>query len=117
MDASANTDANANTDTNTDASANTNTDPDKTKLIIDFLNKGLISCTTLNDLNGMLVPREIFFNDLGVRKPDYFLNASTDNSVETIANIIKKSNEVIKHLDDLAAHSLAGNRAGVAKRL
>jgi hypothetical protein len=50
----------ANTNTNT----NTNTDIDKTKLIIDFLNKGLIACTTLNDLNGMLLPREIFFNDL-----------------------------------------------------
>lgn len=38
-------------------------DPEKTKLIIDFLNKGLIPCALLTDLNGMLVPREIFFND------------------------------------------------------
>ena len=38
-------------------------DPEKTKLIIDFLNKGLIPCTLLTDLNGMLVPREIFFNE------------------------------------------------------
>jgi hypothetical protein len=33
------------------------------KIIIDFLNKGNIPCLTLNDLNGMLVPRELFFND------------------------------------------------------
>jgi hypothetical protein len=39
-------------------------DEEKTKLIIDFLNKGLIPCATLNDLNGMLLPRELFFNDL-----------------------------------------------------
>jgi hypothetical protein len=38
-------------------------DQEKTKLIIEFLNKGLIPCTTLTDLNGMLVPREIFFNE------------------------------------------------------
>ena len=40
------------------------TDEEKTKLIIAFLNQGLIPCTTLNDLTGMLLPREIFFNDI-----------------------------------------------------
>jgi hypothetical protein len=39
-------------------------DAEKTKLIIDFLNKGQIVCTTLHDLNGMLLPRELFFNEL-----------------------------------------------------
>lgn len=38
-------------------------DPEKTKLIIDFLNKGQIACSELKDLNGMLLPRELFFND------------------------------------------------------
>jgi hypothetical protein len=38
-------------------------DSEKTKLVIDFLNKGLIPCAALTDLNGMLVPREIFFNE------------------------------------------------------
>ena len=32
--------------------------------LVDFFNKGLIPCSTLNELSGMLVPREIFFNDL-----------------------------------------------------
>ena len=36
---------------------------EKTKLILDFLNKGNITCSQLADLHGMLVPREIFFND------------------------------------------------------
>jgi len=39
-------------------------DEEKTKLIIEFLNQGLIPCTTLNDLAGMLLPREIFFNNI-----------------------------------------------------
>jgi len=37
--------------------------PDNMKIIIDFLNKGNIHCQTLNDLNGLLIPREMFFND------------------------------------------------------
>ena len=39
-------------------------DPKKTKLILDFLNKGQIACAALSDLNGMLLPRELFFNDI-----------------------------------------------------
>jgi len=31
---------------------------------------------------------EIFFNDLGIRKPDYFLNAAGHNASETIGNVI-----------------------------
>ena len=40
------------------------TEKDKnTAFIIEFLNKGHLACVSLNDLNGMLVPRELFFND------------------------------------------------------
>lgn len=39
---------------------------------------------------------EIFFNDLGLRKPDYFLNAVGDNLAQTIANIIAKSDEIFE---------------------
>ena len=31
---------------------------------------------------------QIFFDDLGIRKPDYFLNAAGGNAAETIGNII-----------------------------
>ena len=34
---------------------------------------------------------EIFFNELHIRKPDYFLNAAGKNAAETIANVILKS--------------------------
>ena len=34
---------------------------------------------------------EIFFNDLGVKKPNYFLNAVGDSTAHTIGNIISES--------------------------
>ncbi len=39
---------------------------------------------------------EIFFNQLGIRKPDYFLNASGNRVAETIGNVIAKSDEIIE---------------------
>lgn len=38
---------------------------------------------------------EIFFNDLGVKKPDYFLHAAGDNAATTIGNIIIKIDELL----------------------
>jgi UDP-N-acetylglucosamine 2-epimerase len=44
---------------------------------------------------------EIFFQELEIRKPDYFLNASGNNATETIANVILKSDEIMaKELPD-----------------
>lgn len=44
---------------------------------------------------------EIFFQQLGIRKPDYFLNASAKSATETIAHVIMKSDEVMeKELPD-----------------
>lgn len=39
---------------------------------------------------------EVFFNDLELRKPDYFLNAVGDTLAQTIGNIIAKSDEVME---------------------
>lgn len=39
---------------------------------------------------------QIFFNDLGVRKPDYFLNAAGRNASETIGKIIIAVDEVLE---------------------
>ena len=39
---------------------------------------------------------EIFFNDLGIKKPDYFLNAVGATTAETIGNIISKSDEIFE---------------------
>jgi UDP-N-acetylglucosamine 2-epimerase len=37
---------------------------------------------------------QIFFDDLEIRKPDYFLNAVGDNAAQTIARVIEKADEV-----------------------
>jgi UDP-N-acetyl-L-fucosamine synthase len=39
---------------------------------------------------------EIFFKDLGIRNPDYFLEASGESGVETIANIISATYKILK---------------------
>ncbi len=38
---------------------------------------------------------EVFFQEMGIKKPDYFLNAAADNAVETIANVISKSDKLL----------------------
>ena len=42
---------------------------------------------------------EIFFNDLGVRKPDYFLNAAGSSAAETIGQVIMKVDEVLAEVE------------------
>jgi UDP-N-acetylglucosamine 2-epimerase (non-hydrolysing) len=39
---------------------------------------------------------EIFFNDLGVKKPNYFLNAVGNSTAETIGNIITESDKILE---------------------
>ncbi len=39
---------------------------------------------------------EIFFKELGVRKPDYFLDAAGKTTAETIGNVIAKSDDVME---------------------
>ena len=41
------------------------------------------------ELNG------IFFNELQIRKPDYFLEAAGGNAAQTIANVISRSDELL----------------------
>ena len=36
------------------------------------------------------------FNDLDIRKPNYFLNASGKNASQTIGNIIKKTDDILR---------------------
>lgn len=40
---------------------------------------------------------EIFFEDLNLRKPDYFLNVAGDHLGATIGNVISKSYEILKN--------------------
>jgi UDP-N-acetylglucosamine 2-epimerase len=39
---------------------------------------------------------EVFFKDLGVRKPDYFLEAAKETAAQTIAQVIAKSDELMQ---------------------
>jgi UDP-N-acetylglucosamine 2-epimerase (non-hydrolysing) len=39
---------------------------------------------------------ELFFEDLGIRKPDYFLEAVGENAAQTIARVIEKSDAVME---------------------
>ena len=41
---------------------------------------------------------EIFFEDLGIRKPDIYLNAAEDNASKTIGNIISKFDDVLEEI-------------------
>ena len=41
---------------------------------------------------------EIFFEEIGIRKPDYFLDCVGDNLGETMGNVIAKSYEVLQKL-------------------
>ncbi len=42
---------------------------------------------------------EIFFEDLGIRRPDYFLNAAGKNASETVGNIIVKIDPLLEEID------------------
>lgn len=39
---------------------------------------------------------EVFFKDLSIKKPDYFLNAATGTPVETIGNILIKIDPILE---------------------
>lgn len=41
---------------------------------------------------------QVFFDDLGVRKPDYFLDAAGQNGAETIGNVIIAVDKVLEHV-------------------
>src|SRR5580704_8098597 len=41
---------------------------------------------------------EIFFDDLGIRKPDHFLNSAGDTAAETIANVIVGADKLLREV-------------------
>ena len=43
---------------------------------------------------------EIFFTDLGIRKPDHFLNAAGATGAETIGNVIIGVDKVLEEVQD-----------------
>ena len=41
---------------------------------------------------------QVFFDDLGIRKPDFFLEAVGENAAQTIARVIEKSDAVFEQI-------------------
>jgi UDP-N-acetylglucosamine 2-epimerase len=42
---------------------------------------------------------EVFFNEMGIKKPNYFLNAAGDNPAQTIGNVIAKSDNLMAAIE------------------
>ena len=45
---------------------------------------------------------EIFFSDLGIKKPNYFLNAVGNSTAETIRNVIAGSDKILENENPVA---------------
>lgn len=41
---------------------------------------------------------EVFFKDLEIRKPDYYLEAAADSAIETIANVLVKADKLLEQV-------------------
>lgn len=70
----------------------------KLSRVMSELDKGVEHIIVHTGQNYDYELNEIFFNDLGVRKPDYFLNAVGTTTAETIGNVIIKSDEILEKI-------------------
>ncbi|WP_058462368.1 non-hydrolyzing UDP-N-acetylglucosamine 2-epimerase [Legionella adelaidensis] len=66
----------------------------KMSCVIAELDKYTQHCLVHTGQNFDYELNQIFFDDLGIRKPDYFLGAAGDTPAQTIARVIEKSDEV-----------------------
>jgi UDP-N-acetylglucosamine 2-epimerase len=57
---------------------------------------------------------QVFFDDLGIRKPDHFLSAAGDNAAETIANTIVKTDKVLEYEKPNAVLIYGDTNSGLA---
>ncbi|OYQ77609.1 UDP-N-acetylglucosamine 2-epimerase (non-hydrolyzing) [Wohlfahrtiimonas chitiniclastica] len=57
---------------------------------------------------------QIFFDDLGLRKPDYFLDAAGEKAVMTIGNIIHKIDDVFETIQPDAILILGDTNSGLS---
>ena len=57
---------------------------------------------------------QVFFEDLGLREPDYFLNSVGNTTAETIGNIIAKSDEVFAKENPEALLILGDTNSGLS---
>ena len=57
---------------------------------------------------------QVFFEDLGIRKPDYFLNAAGKNAAETIGQVIIKVDQIIESVNPEAVLILGDTNSCLA---
>jgi len=68
----------------------------KLSLVVRELEKHLKNVLVHTGQNYDYELNELFFKEMGVRKPDYFLNSVGKNLAETIGNIISKSDKIME---------------------
>jgi UDP-N-acetylglucosamine 2-epimerase (non-hydrolysing) len=57
---------------------------------------------------------DVFFQDLGIRKPDFFLEAAGESAVDTIANVIKTSDAIMAQCRPEAVLIYGDTNSGLA---
>ena len=57
---------------------------------------------------------QVFFDDLGIRKPDHFLEAAGERAIDTIANVIKRADEVMEREQPEAVMIYGDTNSGLA---
>lgn len=68
----------------------------KMSLVIDKFDKFTNQILVHTGQNFDYSLNQVFFDDMKIRKPDYFLGANKGNAIENIAVILKKSYDVLK---------------------
>lgn len=68
----------------------------KMSRVIDALDKSTNHILVHTGQNSDYELNQIFFDELKIRKPDYFLEAAGETAAQTIANIIEKSDKVFE---------------------
>lgn len=66
--------------------------------VIKLLDKNFQNILVHTGQNHDYELNEIFFKDLGLRKPDYFLKANTTSAINAISDIMIKTDKIIKKL-------------------
>ena len=67
--------------------------------VINNLDKNLDNVLVHTGQNYDYELNQIFFEDLGIRQPDYYLNSSGSNSTKTIGNILISVDNILEKLN------------------
>ena len=68
----------------------------KMSRVINELEKNFYHVLVHTGQNSDYELNQIFFDDLEIKKPDYFLDTQSENPIKTISNVFEKVDEVIK---------------------